>query len=101
MLDHVKVVLAGEKAVRGINHKVLKSYVARLTREDLNPEEKQEIADKANKLAESIAKTEEKNSEFWYGYGKDEGEIRGMLKAAAIMLVGYIIRGLWQAMLFL
>lgn len=91
MLDHVKVLLTGEKVVRDINHGVLKSCVAQLTREDLNPEEKQEIADKANKLAESIAKTEEKNSEFWYGYGKHEGEIRGMLKAAAVMLVGYTV----------
>ena len=91
MLDHVKVLLTGEKVVRGINHGVLTSYITQLTREDFTPEKKQEIALKAKELTEKLQKTEEKNSKSWYKYGKHEGEIRGMLKAAAVMLAGYTI----------
>lgn len=91
MLNSAKVLFTGEKVVREINHRINKTFIDQLAGEDLSLEERQELANSAKKLADDNVKTEEENSEFWYKYGKNEGEIKGMLKAAAVVLAGYTI----------
>lgn len=91
MSNDVKVLFAGEKAVRNINQGINDIFIDQLIREDLTLEEKRELAEKAKKVSADNAKLEEKNSEFWYKYGKNDGEIRGMLKAVGVLGVGLVV----------
>ena len=91
MLNNVKVLFAGEKAVRDINKSINETLINQLTRDDLSSEEKKEIADKAKEFLADNAKMEEDNSKFWYKYGKNEGELKGVLKALGIFAVGFAI----------
>ena len=91
MLNEVKVLLAGEKIVRKMNQKINETFIDQLTREDLTLKEKLEIAEQAKEIAADNVKTEEKNSEFWYKYGKNEGEIKGMMKAIGALAAGLAI----------
>ena len=91
MLKTAKILLAGEKLVRGVNHEVSKTFIDQLTREDLTIEEKNEIAEKAKDLLADNIQTEEDNSAFWYRYGKNEGEIKGMLAAIGYFAIGFTV----------
>ena len=91
MLNSDKILFAGEKTVRAVNEAIIDVSIDQLIREDLTIEEKQEIAAKAKEVAADNANWEEVNSEWWYKYGKNEGEVIGLCKAAGIMLVGFTI----------
>lgn len=91
MLNYVKVLFNGEKVVRKINRKGEEILIDQLVREDLELDEKERIAESVKKMMDKDDEWEEHNSEFWYKYGVNEGKIKGMMKAAVVMLIGYTI----------
>lgn len=94
MSKTAKILLVGEKMVRGMNHEINKTFIDQLTREDLTTEEKNEIAEKAKDSLADGVQTEEYNSEFWYRYGKSEGRLMGMLEGVGCLAIGYAIGAL-------
>ena len=64
-----------------------------LVRENLSTEEKTEYLKMLKSNLDKDQKWEEDNQKFWYKYGQNVGEIKGMLEAAGIMAIGLIIAG--------
>ena len=86
-----KTLCAGEKAVRKFNNAINDIIIDQLAREDLTLEEREELAAEAKRMAAKNVKIEEENSEFWYKYGRNVGEIKGMLKGLGCFAVGCVI----------
>ena len=92
MLNAAKILFKGEKAVRKINRKGQEILVDQLVREDLELDEKKQVIETVKDMMVKDDEWEEGNSDYWYKYGKTEGEIKGMLKAAGAIILGLAIK---------
>ena len=91
MLNVNESLINSDKVVRKAIRECNEDLIDQLIREDLDLEEKNTIVEL---IKETLAKNdefEERNSEFWYKHGCNNGEIKGMLKAAGAMTVGFLI----------
>ena len=89
----IKIIVNGEKICRNIHKGINKTLADLLVRENLSTEEKTEYLKMLKSNLDKDQKWEEDNQKFWYKYGQNVGEIKGMLEAAGIMAIGLIIAG--------
>ena len=91
MLNTVKTLFEDEKAIRKFNRKCTEIVIDELMREDLEIDEKKQIAEAAKKLMIQSDEWEDSNSDFWYKYGLSEGEVKGMMKGVLALTLGFLI----------
>lgn len=95
MLNKDKEIFAEDQSLRDINKILVDTCIDQLIIENLTLEEKQKIADTAKEATANNAKFEEKNAKWWYKYGKNKGEVKGMFEAIGLFAVGYVVGGLF------
>ena len=91
MLNTVKTIVEDEKAIRKFNRKCTEIVIDELMREDLEIDEKKQIAETAKKLMIQSNEWEYSNSDFWYKYGLSDGEVNGMTQGVLALMLGFLI----------
>lgn len=91
MLNTVKTLFDGDKVIRKFNRKCNEIFIDELMREDLELDEKKQIAEAAKKIMAQSDKWEDDNSDFWYKYGLSEGEVKGIWKGVLALTLGFLI----------
>ena len=87
----IKVLLNGDKVVRDFSHGVERAFVDQLAKPDLTLEEREQLAKGIKDLISEDEEHEEENAKFYYKYGLNKGELRGMIKAVGALYVGFVI----------
>ena len=95
MLNKDKELFVEDQSCRDMNKFLVDTCIDQLIMKNLTLEEKQKIADIAKEATANNAKFEEENAKWWYKYGKNKGEVKGMFEAIGLFAVGYVVGGLF------
>ena len=96
MLNKDKELFTEDQSCRDMNKILVGTCIDQLIMENLTLEEKQKIADTAKEATANNAKFEEENAKWWYKYGKNKGEVKGMFEAIGLFTVGYVVGVLFR-----
>lgn len=91
MTNKTKDMFEGEQIVREIKRKVIDACVATLEDENLNSEQRKEVTGILTEALDDNDAWNEKNSRFWYKYGRTACAIRNLLIVGGAIVGGMLI----------
>ncbi len=91
MTNKTKSMFESEQIVREIKRKVMDACVTTLEDEKLDSEQRKEVAGVLTEALDDNDSWNEKNSKFWYRYGRATSAVRSLLIVAGAAIGGMLI----------